>query len=80
MSWSTKFSLVAAITGTIAFVMGIYQMSHPPRAQGEFIACMNFGCTYCGEVSVTECGVSLNKCADTRTYHCLHDIAIKFVP
>lgn len=71
-------SLVAAIASSIAFVMGIVQISMKPPVPktGEFIACMvGFGCTYCGELQETDCGINLRKCVDTREYRCMHDMS-----
>lgn len=53
-----------------------YDLVQPTKPQ-EFIACMRFGCVYCGEMTQTACGINLRKCADTREYFCVHDLAFK---
>ena len=77
--------LILVLVGACAFyaacLWGFYLLTKPePKPAQEFIACMRFGCVYCGEMTETACGINLTKCSDTRDYFCMHDLAYKAVP
>ncbi len=75
-----KGCLIGFSIGTLLALLWVYTSPPKVEPQEEFIACMSFGCTYCAEMKQTPCGINLSKCADTKTYFCMHDLSYKEVP